>query len=164
MIYILTGNIRSGKTTALLEWSQNRKDVDGILCPDDFNGKRYFLKIKYEEKFMMEVEEEIEERTISIGNFKFLKSSFETANEYLLTSNDKRNFKYLVIDELGKLELQNKGLHNAAEKIIKELETNSDLHLIMVIRSSLLCEMIVHYHIQKYELISLDDLSKNRLA
>ncbi len=46
MIYILSGNIRTGKTTALFEWSENRNDIDGLLCPDDEFGKRYFLKIK----------------------------------------------------------------------------------------------------------------------
>ena len=49
MIYILTGAIRTGKTTALLNWINNRNDVDGLLCPDNENGKRYFLKVKTKE-------------------------------------------------------------------------------------------------------------------
>ena len=48
MIYILTGDIRSRKTTALLHWIEGRKDVDGLLCPDDKTGKRYFLKVNLE--------------------------------------------------------------------------------------------------------------------
>lgn len=42
MIYILSGEIRTGKTSALREWVRKRNDVDGLLCPDDANGKRFF--------------------------------------------------------------------------------------------------------------------------
>ncbi len=51
MIYILTGDIRTGKTSALLDWCKNRNDVDGVLCPDDDKGKRYFLNIKSKDCF-----------------------------------------------------------------------------------------------------------------
>ncbi len=50
MIYILTGDIRTGKTTALLDWIKDRNDVDGLLCPDSENGMRYFLKVKSKEE------------------------------------------------------------------------------------------------------------------
>ncbi|MGJ8590946.1 MAG: nucleoside-triphosphatase [Aquaticitalea sp.] len=164
MIYILTGDIRTGKTTALMNWAKTRADVDGLLCPDGFNGKRYFFKLKNREHFVFEVDAEIEEEHIAIGNFKFLKSSFETANDYLLASSDSSDFKYFVLDELGKLELQNEGLHHSALKIIRLLQSNMKKHLILVVRSALLLKVIKHYHIQIYELVSIEDLSKNRLA
>ena len=60
MIYILTGDIRTGKTTALLEWCKNCDDVDGLLCPDNAEGKRYFLEIKSKNEFELETEFETE--------------------------------------------------------------------------------------------------------
>ncbi|MFC0603020.1 nucleoside-triphosphatase [Winogradskyella pulchriflava] len=157
MIYILTGDIRNGKTTALLEWVSGRTDVDGLLCPDGDNGKRYFLKIESKKEFELEVESE-SEKTISIGPFKFLKSAFEEANKYLLDSNERRDFKYLIIDELGKLELKNEGFHEATKKLIPNFMFDANKHLILVVRKSLLEAVINHYKIKVYKLLTKENL------
>jgi len=163
MIYILTGDIRTGKTSALLDWASTRNDVDGLLCPDNENGKRYFLKVKSQKEIELEVEFESEE-IITIGPFHFLKSAFEEANEFLLSLTPKNESQYLIIDELGKLELKNKGLHNAAEKLIPSCIINDDKHLILVVRTSLLEAIINHYQIKAYTLIYNEDLAKNSLT
>ena len=160
MIYILSGNIRTGKTTALLEWSKNRKDVDGLLCPDDKFEKRYFLKIKSQETIPLEVLNSSDYDIISIGNFKFLKSSFKIANDFLISFNDKKTSKYLIIDELGKLELTNEGLHEAAENLIPIFRSDKAYHLILIIRESLLNAILSHYNISKYKIIHRDDLNE----
>lgn len=157
MIYILTGDIRTGKTTALLEWVSGRKDVDGLLCPDGDNGKRYFLKIKSKKEFELEVDFE-SEKTIAIGPFKFLKSAFEEANKYLLEASERRDFKYLIIDELGKLELKNEGLNHAAEILISQYVMNENFHLVLVIRESLLDVVVESYNISKYTILYKEDL------
>lgn len=162
MIYILSGNIRTGKTTALLEWSKGREDLDGVLCPDASDGKRYFLKIKSQEIVPLEVSIDSNE-VITIGNFRFLKSSFKTANEFLISTKLIRNSKYLIIDELGKLELQNEGLHEAAKKMIPIYESDKNHHLILVIRTSLLEDIIQKYKIEDFKLIQTEDLIKSKL-
>jgi len=159
VIYILSCDIRSGKTTALLDWIKNRKDVDGLLCPDGDNGKRYFLKIKSKTKFELEVESE-SENTITIGPFHFLKSAFKEANDYLLETNKKRDFKYLIIDEIGKLELKNDGLHDAAKILIPQYVMNEYFHLILVVRESLLNDVLKHYDIFKYRILEKRDLEE----
>ncbi|WP_397364670.1 nucleoside-triphosphatase [Olleya sp. R77988] len=167
MIYILTGAIRTGKTTALIEWSKTKKDVDGLLCPDDENGKRYFLKVKSKEEFELEIESknDIElEKIIEIGSFQFLKSAFKKANEFLEQMLIVPARMFLIIDELGKLELRNKGLHHSAEQLIPKFMNNSKQHLILVVRTSLLEEIIGHYQIKAYTLITKSDLTKNSLA
>ena len=123
MIYILRGDIRTGKTTALQEWCKNRDDVDGVLCPDNAEGKRHFLEIKSKNEFKLETELDTE-AIIQIGNFKFLKSAFEKANAYLLAVASKNESQYIIVDELGKLELKGEGLHSSAEKLISNYETN----------------------------------------
>lgn len=157
MIYILSGDIRSGKTTALLNWVSGRNDVDGLLCPDGDNGKRYFLKINSKERFELEVESESKD-TITIGPFHFLKSAFKNANDYLLEANERKDFKYLIIDELGKLELKNEGLDDAAKALMPQFENDEDCHLILVIRASLLNDILRHYHIFKYKLLGNKDI------
>jgi nucleoside-triphosphatase THEP1 len=157
MIYILTGDIRTGKTTALLNWASTRKDVDGILCPDNENGKRYFLKVKPGEEFELEVEIE-SEKTITIGPFHFLKSAFGQANDYLIETNKGRDFKYLIVDELGKLELKNEGLHHATKALIPDFMFKNNKYLIFVVRASLLEDVINHYQIESYTLLTKEDL------
>ncbi|WP_430466806.1 nucleoside-triphosphatase [Winogradskyella ouciana] len=157
MIYILTGDIRTGKTTALLNWIEGRTDVDGVLCPDGKNGKRYFLEIKPKEEFELEVELE-SEKTITIGPFHFLKSAFEKANEFLITLSAKNESQYLVIDELGKLELKNTGLHDSAKVLIPKYEKKKDHHLILVVRESLFDDILEHYNISEYSVLKKDGL------
>ncbi|WCO01206.1 nucleoside-triphosphatase [Psychroserpens ponticola] len=155
MIYILTGAIRTGKTTALLDWSNTRTNVDGLLCPDDENGKRFFLKVKSNEGFKLEVESE--NKVTIIGNFKFLKSAFTEANDFLLSKFSETEHKFLIIDELGKLELKNEGLHLSTEAIIPKYMQNENQHLILVVRDYLLDAILKHYTISKYKVLKKED-------
>lgn len=157
MIYILTGAIKTGKTTALLNWAKDRTDVDGVLCPDNAEGKRYFLEIKSKNEFELETEFETE-AIIEIGNFKFLKLAFEKANAYLQSVASENESQYLIIDELGKLELKKEGLHLSAERLISNYETNENKHLILVVRDYLLDAVLTHYSIAEYMVINKEDL------
>jgi len=157
MIYILTGAIRTGKTTALLEWCKNRDDVDGVLCPDNAEGKRYFLEVKSKNEFELETEFETE-GIIEIGNFKFLKLGFEKANAYLLAVASENESQYLIIDELGKLELKKEGLHLSVERLIPNYETNENKHLILVVRDYLLDAVLAHYSISEYKILEREGL------
>lgn len=163
MIYILTGEIRSGKTTALRNWIVNRNDVDGLLCPDDKNGKRYFLKVKSGKEFELETEIGNQE-IIEIGNFKFLKSAFKKANDYLISIASETNYSYLIIDEIGKLELKNKGVHLATEILISKYRRDEKQHVILVVRDYLLDAILKYYQICEYSLLKKENLTKNSLT
>ncbi|WP_299338762.1 nucleoside-triphosphatase [uncultured Psychroserpens sp.] len=165
MIYIVTGDIRSGKTSALLDWISNKENVDGVLCPDDVSGKRYFLKVKSKEIFPLEVESGIENKDIvEVGPFKFLNSAFDKANEFLKSLTSEMNNTFLIIDELGKLELKGLGLHSAAEVLIPKYMSSNKQHAILVVRTSLLQSIIEHYDIKYYKLINKDNLLENSFA
>lgn len=158
MIYILTGPIRSGKTSAIYECSYKRNDVDGVLCPDNLDGQRYFLKIKSKEKLKLQVKKEIVNDTISVGPFLFLKSTFTRINEFLIKIGKEKLSSYLVIDELGKLELKNEGLHYAASRLIPLYENDKNYHLVLIIRDYLLEEILKHYKLSEYTLLSKNEL------
>jgi len=157
MIYILTGAIRTWKTTALFYWINDRKDVDGLLCPDNKNGKRYFLKVKSRHELELEVETESED-VIAIGDFKFLKSAFKEANDYLISTASETENRYLIIDELGKLELKQEGLHRSAEALISKFKNDNAQHLILVVRDYLLDSVLEHYAITEYSLLEKEGL------
>ncbi|MEM9687450.1 MAG: nucleoside-triphosphatase [Bacteroidota bacterium] len=151
MIYILTGDIRTGKTTALHQWALRRDDVDGILSPD-YHDKRCFVKLRSQQRFALEVKNPSESETvIRVGRFHFLKNAFTEANSYILSIWKKRTYRYLIIDELGKLELKNTGLHHAAKTVIKTHESDEQHHIVLVVRSSLLHEILAHYTITRFQ-------------
>lgn len=158
MIYILTGEIRTGKTVALQEWASKRNDVDGLLCPDDAHEKRFFLEVKSKTEFPLEVETKDHSPTISVGPFLFLKASFKRANRFLKTLALPQT-RFIILDELGKLELKNTGLHAAAEALIPNFLNHKEKHLILVIRDTLLDEIVKHYKISNYHLLTKETLN-----
>jgi nucleoside-triphosphatase THEP1 len=123
-IFILTGPIQTGKTTSLIKWSAKRKDVFGILTPvvnarptESFGrGKRVFMNAHTREQFPMEAEED-ETEILSIGKFVFSKTSFDKAQQIIREAMDKKG--WLLIDEIGPLEVKGEGFYNAMKEILQ---------------------------------------------
>ncbi len=125
-LYILTAPIQSGKTTSLVKWSEKRSDVYGILTPE-VDGKRMFMNADTRQLFLMEAKEgEIE--TLSVGRFIFSKTNFDRAIQIIHDAIDKEG--WLVIDEIGPMELNGEGFSNA----LKEVLTKRKHSILLVIR------------------------------
>jgi nucleoside-triphosphatase THEP1 len=132
-VTILTGEIQSGKTTALFQWVKERKDVAGILTPV-VNGKRVFYSIPGAEYYEMEATDS-EQNILSVGRFNFSAKQFDIANSLILEWSRMPEWKYLVIDEIGPLEIaQQKGLWLSVCEILKGQTTAES---ILVVRKSL---------------------------
>ena len=137
MIRILTGEIKTGKTTTLANWVKNKSNVGGILTPVK-NGVRCFYSILDETYFAMQATENDKE-TLTIGKFVFSVSAFEEASLQLQKCTTNANLKYLIIDEIGPLELiDNLGFYNL---LITLLKMNRDWELILVVRLAMLQKM-----------------------
>lgn len=146
-IKIVTGRVQSGKTTSLFKFISENKDTDGILSPI-VNNKRMLYHIST--KTIKEFEAEKHSTDIvSVGKYRFLSDSFDWANQKIIESFNS-SVKYIIIDEIGKLELRGEGLHKSAQEIIKEIK-NSDKILILVIRDYLLDEILKYYNITEHE-------------
>lgn len=157
MIYILAGDIRTGKTSALLEWVPTWDKVKGILCPDDENEQRYLMDIESQAKYQFQVSAATE-NTISVGRFHFLKDTMKMANYHLIKAFDAGDFDFLVLDELGKLELKNEGIHLAAKYIIENYESNDQHHLLLVVRTFLVKDILSHYGIKSFQIVAKETL------
>ena len=153
MIYILAGDIRTGKTGALQEWVSTWDNVKGILCPDDKEERKYLYNIETREKFPLEVPGK-SEKTVSVGKFHFLEDTFKIANFLLIKAFDQYDFEFLVLDELGKLELKNEGIHIAAKYIIDNYESNDKKNLLLVVRTHLVKDIISHYGIRSFQIVA----------
>jgi len=116
-IKIFTGKIHSGKTTKLFNYINSLNSVDGILAPI-VNDKRMLFHIS--SKTMKEFEVDSGNlNTINIGQYYFLEKSFIWANEKLIESYLK-NPDWLIIDEIGKLELDNNGWYISVNQLLEK--------------------------------------------
>ncbi|HEX6191216.1 MAG TPA: nucleoside-triphosphatase [Chitinophagaceae bacterium] len=113
-VYLFTGPIQSGKTTALREWVNTKTDVHGILTPL-INGKRVFHDIKTGEQFPMESMGG-DEDVLTVGRFTFSRKSFDRASRIIREAINKPG--WLVVDEIGPLELTGAGFSDVLKDII----------------------------------------------
>jgi nucleoside-triphosphatase THEP1 len=87
-------------------------------------------------------------------------AAFKRANHIIEKSLENHATGYLIIDELGKLELQDQGLHKWVSMAIERTMQNDFFHLILVVRTSLLTEITKKYNIHAYEGIDKTQLSE----
>ena len=147
---IVTGPINSGKTTRLMEWCKNRNDVYGILTPK-INGKRVFMDVASGEQFEMEAQEN-EEDVLKIGKYNFSTQAFERAKEIVKIAGKKKD-GWLIIDEVGPLELKGEGFCEELKELLNSKENS--LQVIIVIRESLAEEVLSYFGIAtNYEMFA----------
>ena len=156
MTYILSGDIETGKSTALLNWIKNRKNCYGIISPGNAPGERYFLDVAARQEFRMEADP-WEDETIEVGRFRFLRTAFAKANAILKKATNISE-GIIIIDELGKLELREEGLFESAKLVLETERRNDGIDVILVVRTSLLDQVISKYNIYRYTLLSKDTL------
>jgi nucleoside-triphosphatase len=150
-IFLISGPIKSGKTTRIADWIGHKNNVNGILQPV-IDGRRYLREISSGEIRLLEIQAGSNERNIiSVGKYKFNKDVFNWAQAQLLSA-FYNNPEWLIIDEFGKLEIDGKGLEPAISKIINDLNKCPDTKIVFVIR-----DYIVSGFLNKYGL-TIDDI------
>ena len=153
-IYIFSRPIHSGKTTELLLWCNLQKNIHGILMPD-VNSCRKILNINTNEIFDIECIDiaKTNEPLTSIGKFNFYPSAFEKANSILLDALS-QNPHWLVIDEVGKLELKGEGFYRSVSEAVKLYNNKSKSgNLLITVRDGLCKEVIAFFNIKNFKII-----------
>lgn len=157
-IYLLTGPIRTGKTSTLAEWIKGKRNVGGFLTPD-INDYRKWQNIETNEIFDFEKEVSENENDVLVGRFVFDGLIFEKARKYILSLIN-TNCQYIVLDEIGKLELQNKGYEPELNQFLELIKFKKDVKLILVVRDSILSEVIEKYKLNNATIVTLDKFNK----
>src|SRR5258705_7050710 len=150
MIFILTAPIQSGKTTSLISWSAERKDVHGILTPV-VGGKRVFMNAQTREQFPMEAAGE--EETLVVGRFVFSKAGFDKAIQIFRDAINKEG--WLVIDEIGPLELKGQGFCD----VLKEVLAQRNNKLLLVVREGLVQQVKEYFSIGTATVTGINEMS-----
>ena len=154
-IIILSEPVRSGKTTALLNWINSNDNVDGILSPD-INNMRKLLFIR--DLHLMEFETLKEQDIIEVGRFKLLKKSFDNGNEYLKNIVPVASGN-IIIDEIGKLELNEMGFYDGLVSCLNCIKNSEEkFNLILVVRDTLLQAVIEKFNLHDATVISKKEL------
>ena len=154
--FILSGSVHSGKTTRLIKWLKDKNNVQGIISPI-VNGERYLVNINSDEKRKLEIDSgSSQENVIKVGKYIFDKSVFEWACEIILAA-IKSNPDWLIIDEVGPLELQGEGLAKAVNKVFSENVSLLKTNVIMVVRERLLNDFLNHYNLTEKDINYFND-------
>lgn len=96
------------------------------------------------------MEAELSETEVQqVGRYTFSSQTFSWANQVLIETSNLTGLKWLVVDEIGPLELQGKGLNPALETIFSNLPPH--LNLVLVIREKILESVLEVYGLTRYE-------------
>ncbi|MCX6175621.1 MAG: hypothetical protein NTZ27_12785 [Ignavibacteriales bacterium] len=151
-LFILTGPVHTGKTSRLMHWATQKKNIDGIFQPV-IDDKRFIYHIASRTLRQLETDETRD--VTMIGKFKFSNQTFDWAKNILGDCINKE-LEWLVIDEIGPLELEGKGLEPTISKLFSEIEKFNG-NILCVVRDSILEKFVEHYRLEsKYDLINLD--------
>lgn len=146
-IYIFTGEIKSGKTTRLQNFISENPDSDGILAPV-INGKKHLVRIKSNETKLLENDGSDNTAELTkICSYDFLKSVFVWGQDELFIAY-KNIPRWLIIDEIGPLEVRGEALEPMVSKILKD-EKPVGTNILLVVRKFLLEKVIEHYGLAK---------------
>jgi len=160
-IYIFSRPIHTGKTTQLLQWCDQQKNVAGVLMPD-IDGSRKILDLQTKEIFDIECADAIntKEPLTSVGRFHFYTAVFEKANLIITQALDQAS-DWLIIDEAGKLELEGKGFYDSIVKTVDHFQDEKKSgNLLIAVRESLCEEVISFFKIKNCKVIhQLDELT-----
>jgi len=126
-VYLLTGPVQTGKTTSLANWSEKRKNVYGILTPV-VAGQRVFRNIHTAEQFPM-IAGADEQEVLAVGRFVFSQKGFEKAIQILRGVLHKEG--WLVVDEIGPLELRGEGFCGIVKEILATENKNQKILLVL---------------------------------
>ena len=154
-IFIFSRAVRTGKTTELQNWCMQQKNVCGVLMPDE-NEKRKIVDISTKNTFDIECDDAANttEELVKAGKFYFYQSAFDKAN-IILEQALYKNPSWVIIDEIGKLELLKKGFYPSLKKMITAYaEKKLTGNLLLVVRDSLVNEVIEFLGIKNYTLVN----------
>ena len=132
-LIFLTGNKQTGKTTTLQNWIASQQNIAGILTPL-VNGKRCFYDIATQQFSNMEVDEFATPADVilTVGKYFFSKENFINASQVLMAATVDETLNYLIIDEIGPLELhQQKGFYEALLFVIENIPATTILIIVV---------------------------------
>ncbi len=152
---ILYGDVQSGKTTFIQQHIAGLANVYGILTPD-VDGRRKLITLSNSKNYTVQVHTETD-YTISIGKFIFDTTILAIAQQEILNAALVKN-STIIIDEIGKLEILDRGLEPAITKFIKNVDVTSNL-IILLVRNTLVSAVIEKYNLHSAIITTINNFT-----
>jgi nucleoside-triphosphatase THEP1 len=157
-ITIITGPVSSGKTTLLKRFVEKTSDCAGFLCPDK-EGRRGLYAIARDTWYPFEVGEDSFQETIQVGRFLFLPDSFALMQR-LLEEGLETGAETILVDEVGWIELQGRGLEPGLSAFLSTLKRkNHPINVFLVVREQLVEKVIAHYGLHDATILSRESFA-----
>jgi nucleoside-triphosphatase THEP1 len=158
-IFLFSDGIQSGKTSTLIDWIKGKNNVCGVLTPD-VAEIRMLYDIEQNKYYPFETDVNEIEQVEVIGRFIFLKSAFEKAIEILNHAITKKP-DWLIIDEIGKLQVEKKGLEPNLSSVLNDFSIHTpETKVIIVVRDFLLEKAIEKYGFKDAEILNASYFKK----
>ena len=154
-ISILTGARGQGKSTRLAEIFGEKPHIGGIITLRREGDLRDFVNLATGESWSMQGEENDQGPWLEVGRFRFSEAAFERAADKLVSAALIQKVKLLIVDEIGPLELEEKGFAEIL-KILITIVPGPDL--LLVVREELVEEVKQFFAIPDAEVLSCDSL------
>ena len=153
--YILTGPVGSGKSTALQQWVQKQqKEIAGFL---HLGQPKKLHLLSSQESIELEKNLDLDTSDILVGKYRFSSMAFKKMNDTLLEL-AKWPSEMMVIDEIGKLELKEKGIFPGLLSFIDSIQEHTTQTSIFVVRDYLLEEVIEKFGLHDAVVIDKQEL------
>lgn len=152
MILILTGPTRNRKTTTLMKWSERHPDCGGVLSPD-VNGLRVLYNVRTHQSIPWQKAVPTTNADLIVGRYSFDPEAFVTATGWLNEHLNDPDVRQIILDEVGRLELDGRGWGPWLNSAVPQL---GDKTLILVVRRSLLDEVINLYGLEEVSVVEKD--------
>ena len=153
-IVIFSRPVRTGKTTELMTWCGRQNNITGVLMPDN-EGTRKIINLSTNEVFNLECTDpaDTDQELLKVGRFYFYASIFTRVNNDLVNML-KTNPHWMVLDEVGKLELNCSGFYDAVTAMISAHQHQTiTSNILLVVRESLLNEVIGFFKIDTHQVV-----------
>lgn len=155
-VRILTGPVRSGKTSALLRYTRARKDCGGVLSPDGPDG-RVLRNARTGETIPWQKKTADGPDDLVVGRFVLDAGAFRTALKWLEEAVQDPGVREIVLDEAGPLELAGRGWDDWIRGFAALAPEHKDL--LLVARESVVDALITRYGLVDAIRIRPEDLA-----
>ncbi len=143
-VFILRNSSSNSALHQLREWAKNRTDVGGVIQISE-DEKLYFEDVLTAEKRIAEARPK-EKRPFVLGDKKLSATTYEWAADTILDAPENPKVKWLLISEIGELELQREGYNFALRSLL--FSPLPGVNLVLVLNSEVADKVIKQFDIK----------------
>ena len=135
MIYIVTGENQTGKTTNLFRWLKGKEGILGILAPTLINKKQLYSILSDSTKQLEDNQDVV---------YEWGKQEIEKAiqSETITT---------MIVDGISELELEGKGFEPIITQLISQQQEQKFTNLILVLPQNILLQAIEYFQLDNHK-------------